>query len=125
MTCRSVFSPLLLAAALVLAPAAVQADFQGPSSDAGTQSMTVAQALSSKMDKDNVCLTGNVVSSVATDAEKYRFSDGTGTIIVEIDAKVFQGQHVTPTTKVRICGDVDVEFTRPNEFDAESLRILP
>lgn len=118
------FASLALAAGLILVPAVSQAAFEGPAATTGTNQMTVEKVLSLSFDRDNVCMSGNIVNKVMTDSEKYTFQDATGSIVVEIEDEVFAGQTVTPQSKVRICGDVDSETFKPNEFDVEALQLL-
>ncbi len=77
--------------------------FTGPNSVTIT---TVAQALSAGDDMP-VLLTGHIKSSLGD--ELYLFSDYTGSIKVEIDEDEWQGQIVTPKTKVRLVGEIDRE----------------
>ena len=110
---------IALAAGIALSPVIAQAAFQGPAA-----APDFSQVLSLKFDRDYVCMTGNIVNKVITDHEEYTFRDATGSMVVEIEDKVFAGQEVTPETRVRICGEVDTETFKPNEFDAEGLQIL-
>lgn len=118
------FASLALATCIMCIPAVSQAAFEGPSATAGTRQMTVEKALSLSFDRDDVCMVGNIVNRIMADHEKYTFQDATGSMVVEIDDEVFAGQHVTPQTRVRICGDVDAETFKPNEFDVEGLQVL-
>ena len=116
---------IALAAGIALSPVVAQAAFQGPAATPdSTNNMTVSDVLSLKFDREYVCVTGNIVNKVMTDHEEYTFRDATGSMVVEIEDKVFAGQEVTPETRVRICGEVDTETFKPNEFDAEGLQIL-
>lgn len=116
---------IALAAGIALSPVVAQAAFQGPAATPNSaNNMTVSEVLSLKLDREYVCMTGNIVNKVMTDHEKYTFSDATGSMIVDIDDKIFAGQDVTPQTKIRLCGEVDTETFKPNEFDAEGLQIL-
>ncbi len=105
-------------------PSAAMADFQGPTATTGVSNMTVEKALSLRFDRDYVCLTGNIVNKLPFDDDKYTFQDVTGSMMVDIDYRLFGPETVTPQTRVRICGEVDAETFKPNEFDAESLEIL-
>lgn len=98
------------------------AAFQGPTSNIATT--TVRDALSATWDDTKMCLEGNITDKIATSHEKYTFRDGTGSLTVEIDDRVMAGVNITPATKVRICGEVDKEFTRSNEFEAKTIQIL-
>lgn len=126
MSIRRSTAALSLACGLaLLVPAAAQAAFEGPSATYGAQAMSVDRVLSLKFDRERVCMTGRIVNKLVTDDDKYTFQDNTGNMVVEIDYHVFGGQTVTPSTNVRVCGEVDAETFRPNEFDVETLQILP
>ena len=43
--------------------------------------------------------------------EKYQFSDGTGTIVLDIDDKRWRGLTVGPEDTVVITGELDKDFT--------------
>ena len=111
----------LLAAAM---PTAAMAAFQGPTATTGVANMTVEKALSLRFDRERVCLTGNIVNKLPFDDDKYTFQDMTGSMMVDIDHHLFGDENVTPQTRVRICGEVEAEAFKPNEFDAESLELL-
>lgn len=65
---------------------------------------TVAEAL--KMaDDDRVTLVGKIEAQLGH--EKYRFSDGTGSITVEIDGKRWRGLEVSPEDTVELVGEID------------------
>ena len=114
---------IALAAGIALSPVIAQAAFQGPAAAPDSaNSMTVSQVLSLKFDRDYVCMTGNIVNKVITDHEEYTFRDATGSMVVEIEDKVFAGQEVTPETRVRICGEVDTETFKPNEYFGQSVK---
>lgn len=83
----------------------------------GARQVTVAEAL--KMPDDAwVSLTGKIDRQIGD--EKYQFSDGTGTIIVEIDDEDWRGLSVGPNDTVIIQGEVDRELTR-REIDVKHI----
>lgn len=102
-------------------PGANRGGFTGPGSQSPT--MTVSQARG-MADDARVTLTGNIVSQLPTDHDKYIFRDATGEIVVDIDQKDFRGQNVTPANTVRITGEVDKEFGRGAEIDVKYLEVL-
>lgn len=114
---RSILTLLLLA--ILCVPA--QAAFEGPGS--AVTASTVQQALKAA-DNTPMCLEGNVVDKIVTSKEKYNFKDATGTMVAEIDDKVIATVNFTPATRVRICGKVDTEFTRPTEFEVKNIQII-
>ncbi|MDM0076322.1 NirD/YgiW/YdeI family stress tolerance protein [Variovorax sp. J2P1-59] len=97
----------------------VHAQFEGPS--AAARATTVAQATSSARVGSNVTLTGNIVESLREDY--FTFKDATGSIRVEISPKDFRGQRVTPTTTVRITGEVERGFAG-RYIDVDLLEVL-
>ena len=73
----------------------------------GTTQVTVAEAM--KLGDDAwVTLTGKIDRQISH--EKYQFSDGTGTITIDIDDKRWQGLTVGPGDTVIISGEVDREL---------------
>lgn len=84
----------------------------------GATAATVAAAL--KMPDDAwVSLTGKIDRQIGD--EKYLFSDGTGTIVVEIDDEDWRGLSVDPNDVVVIQGEVDRELTR-REIDVQHIK---
>ena len=67
-------------------------------------------------------LTGNIADQVGKDT--YRFQDLSGSVIVEIDDKLFRGRSVTPHSEVGLYGEVEEERNRPNEVDVKRLEIV-
>ena len=82
------------------------AQFTGPSAQGKTS--TVAATRNLRLGS-YVTLTGNVVTHLRE--EYFTFRDKTGEIRVEIPEKVWRGQNVSPTTSVRIMGEVSRGWT--------------
>jgi len=97
------------------------ADFQGPGTQPGD--ITVQQILSKPRDEQVVVLQGTIVRQEKKD--RYVFTDGTGVIRVEIDAKKFPAQTVDPTTRVQIRGEVEKDFLRAPTIDVRQITIVP
>ncbi|SQI42381.1 Uncharacterized conserved protein [Providencia alcalifaciens] len=57
------------------------------------------------------------------DKKHYEFTDGTGTITVEISQKRFNGVNVTPKDKIEIRGEVDKDWNS-KEIDVKQLQII-
>lgn len=89
--------------ALLLVMPYTQAQFTGPSTAVSTE-MTVAQAQTARTNT-YITVTGNIVAHERSDY--FTFRDHTGEIRVEIEPSVWQGQEVSPDTKVRLFGEVD------------------
>ena len=56
--------------------------------------------------------------------EKYIFRDVSGEMLVEIDDEVFLGQRVDPKTKIRIKGELELDFMEKDKVDVYSLTII-
>ncbi len=83
---------------------------------------SVKQVLDAGVFSDDtpVTLTGNIVNSLGGDL--YTFSDGTGTVTVEIDSDKWFGLQANPQTKVTILGEIDKEFHKM-KIDVDSIRL--
>ncbi|WP_027713607.1 YgiW/YdeI family stress tolerance OB fold protein [Dickeya chrysanthemi] len=68
---------------------------------------TVAQAKEMR-DDSWVRLQGNITQRVGSN--DYQFHDATGTLMVEIDDKRWEGQTITPEDLVELKGELDKEF---------------
>ena len=73
-------------------------------------------------DNSYVTIEGNIVEQLATDNEKYRFSDASGQIVVEIDDKLWKGQQIGPENKVKILGELD-QSRNPDKVKVEAVYI--
>ncbi|WP_446424265.1 NirD/YgiW/YdeI family stress tolerance protein [Mailhella sp.] len=129
---HSVFSVLILPALLLAAPAlaafegapaapASVGGFQGPSYGPAAVD-TVAKALKAKDDTPCV-LEGHIVSS-GPERERYIFKDSTGQMVIELDDDLFAGRTVTPSSIIRIYGELDTRFARDAEVEVERFDIL-
>lgn len=83
--------------------------------------VTVAQALEAK-DKSYVSVEGSIVKRLGDD--DYLFQDSTGSIKIEIDEDVWQGQNVAPNEKIRITGEVDNDWNEKSSIDVDKLQKL-
>lgn len=109
----------LAALTAVFGTGIAQAQFvnNGPSSV-----MTVKQMKDAARDDQMVVLEGYLVDQVKHD--KYTFKDATGTVLVEIDDRIFAGQRVDGKTKIRIEGEFEKDFMDPDEVEVYRLTIL-
>ena len=115
-------SMTLAAAALgILAAAPIQAQFVSDKSPGGVRA--VAELLKSGKEGQEAWLEGFIVEQVKR--KKYVFADETGRIIAEIPDKVFQGQRVDPKTKIRIEGELELEYAEKETIDVYRLTVLP
>lgn len=106
------------AALSVFSIGAAQAQFVGQRQPV----TTVKQVLDNGRDDQMVVLEGNLINQVRND--KYTLRDATGTIVVEIDDRIFAGQRVDSNTKVRVEGEIDTEIMKPNEVEAHRLTVI-
>ena len=95
---------------------AVQAAFI----DKGTTEVSVANAKEMK-DNTPVRLKGNVIQSLGD--EKYLFTDGNQTIIIEIDTEDWGGQDVSAKDTVIITGEIDKDLFG-TEIDVETIQLV-
>jgi uncharacterized protein (TIGR00156 family) len=100
---------------------AAMAQFTGPSAATNSRPSVVA-AVSRARPGSYFTLTGNIVSHQRLDY--FLFRDATGEIRVEISSPVFAGRAVTPETRVRLVGEVDVGLAGRYVW-VQSLEILP
>lgn len=86
------------------------------------QVTSVQTIMEEPIDDQKVVLRGRVTEHVKDD--KYRFSDDTGQILVDIDDDEWpQGNPVPPDLVVEIYGEVDVDHGKDVKIDVE--RIVP
>ena len=79
--------------------------------------------LKSGKDDQQVLLQGVLLKKVGH--EKYEFSDGTGTIRVEIDDKIFPRETIDEKTRVELLGEVEKDFMTSPQVDVDTIRRLP
>ncbi|CAB5532033.1 Uncharacterized conserved protein [Providencia rettgeri] len=127
---------IALIAALASAPVfAANGGFDGPGAATNTTAqtsptggfigpnsgeMTVAKALDMS-DDSWVILRGNIVKQL--DHKHYEFTDGTGTINLEISEKRWNGINVTPKDKVEIRGKIDKDWNS-REVEVKQIQII-
>ncbi|MEC6824411.1 NirD/YgiW/YdeI family stress tolerance protein [Photobacterium piscicola] len=96
-----------------------QQGFSGPS--VGLK--TVKAVLDAGMFSNDtpVTLTGHITNSLGD--EHYQFTDGTGSITIDIDHDKWFGAQVTPQTKITIQGEIDQEFNH-TAIDVNHVRVV-
>lgn len=117
---KKIAATLLVASGVMCAAGTAQAQYIGPS-----QAVTyknVAEILKNPVDDIRVTLRGKIVNRLSDDM--YQFTDGTGTIKVEIDEEDFAGQRVDANTQVEIWGKVDKDLMRAPEVDVKRLTVI-
>jgi len=95
---------------------AQQGGFTGPSIGA----VTVAEALTFR-DDTPVILRGKIERFIGN--ERYIFSDGTGSITIEIDNRVWGSLTVDENDLIEIYGEIERDFRRI-EIDVDTVRKL-
>ena len=93
--------------------------YTGPSSVAMT---TAKELLANGMDDEYAKLKGKLTSHKG--GEDYEFTDASGKITVEIDAKHFpQGVNIDQNTVVELTGEFDKETFGESTFDVKQVKI--
>ncbi|KVA50719.1 hypothetical protein WI61_05185 [Burkholderia cepacia] len=110
----------ILAVALAVLPAAVYAEYTGPSTLTTT---TVKELLTNGKDDQHVQLQGRIIKHVG--GEDYEFADATGTIRVEIDHKLWAaGQPVSDRNEVKVTGEFERKWSGSVKVDADHVEVL-
>jgi uncharacterized protein (TIGR00156 family) len=112
----SIITVLLLGCGIMLS-AQQTGGFTGP----GLQTVSVQEAKSFR-DDTPVLLRGNILRYLGD--EKYMFADDSGSIIVEIDDRLWRDIFVSENDLIEISGEVDRDFNRV-EIEANSIKKVP
>lgn len=89
--------------------------FTGPSA---VQPTTIADAVK-QADDTAVELTGKIEKSLGD--EKYKFSDESGSVTVDIDNEDFRGVSINENDTVKLKGEVDKELLEETTIDVNSV----
>ncbi len=111
---------LALVPALALCALGAAAQYVGPST---IRKPTVAEILKRPVDDQAVIVQGYLLRKVGR--KHYEFSDGTGSIRVEIKDQLLPAQPINDKTLVELHGEVEKDFVTSPEIEVDSLRILP
>ena len=117
---KKIAATLLVASSVMCAASTAQAQYTGPSQAVSYKN--VAEILKNPVDDTRVTLRGKIINRISNDM--YQFTDGTGTINVEIDEEDFAGQRVDANTQVEIWGKVDKDLMRAPEIDVKRLTVI-
>ncbi|AOK20273.1 hypothetical protein WT26_31370 [Burkholderia cepacia] len=110
----------ILTIALAVLPAAVYAEYTGPSTLTTT---TVKELLANGKDDQHVQLQGRIVKHAG--GEDYEFADATGTIRVEIDPKLWAaGQPVSDKNEVKLTGEFERKWSGRVKVDADRIDVV-
>ncbi|WP_305842348.1 NirD/YgiW/YdeI family stress tolerance protein [Photobacterium leiognathi] len=96
-----------------------QQGFNGPTYGLNTVKAVLDAGMFS--DDTPVTLTGHISHSLGS--ENYTFTDGTGSITIEIEHDKWFGAQVTPETKITIQGEIDKEFNHTS-IDVDYVRVV-
>lgn len=110
----------ILTVALAVLPAAVHAQYMGPSALTTT---TVKELLANGRDDQHVQLQGRIVRHVG--GEDYEFADATGAISVEIDDKLWVGRPpVGDKDRVKLIGEFERKWSGRVKVDVDHVEVL-
>lgn len=94
--------------------------FVGPDA---TDEMTVKYILTRGHDDMRVILKGKLIKRISGD--EYLFSDGTGEITVEIDAEDMPNEAITPSSLIKLYGEIDKEhFHHRIKVDVNAVELI-
>lgn len=110
-------SALIVSVLALLAPAVASAGFVGHSD----QTISTVAEIQKMKDDRPVIMKGTIEKHLRKD--KYQFTDGTGTITVEIDNDKWRGIEVTPKNTVLIYGETDTGWLRNVEVEADAVKL--
>lgn len=104
------------------------AAFTGPGDNGVGANSPISKAdqVASAVEDAPCLLEGNVIEQVQGRKDWYTFKDETGTVTIKIGRKQLRYRDITPQTKVRICGEVDIKKDNPTlrKIDVDWLEIL-
>ncbi|MBB5020404.1 uncharacterized protein (TIGR00156 family) [Chitinivorax tropicus] len=105
--------------AISLIPAVALAEYVGPAASTAT---TVKSILDNPVNDQTVVLRGHLLRRLSSD--KYQFSDGSGEIRVDIDAKYIPADKISDKTVVELHGKVDKEWRETTEIDVHEVKVV-
>lgn len=111
--------PTIAAAAIALTGGIACAQFVDTAPAAVT---TISEVLNTAKDEQLVTLEGRITKKIGH--EKYQFADQTGTIVAELDDKVFAGRRVTPQNLLRVEAEVDKDLMKTAEIEIHKFEIV-
>ncbi|MGN6579587.1 MAG: YgiW/YdeI family stress tolerance OB fold protein [Bordetella sp.] len=111
----------IIACAIAVAVASIaQAQYAGPGAQAAPD--TVRQVLQTGKDDQAVTLRGHIVESIGD--QTYRFADGTGDIVLEIDRERWPEGPVDDKNTVELTGRYDKELIGASKVKVRSLSVV-
>lgn len=86
--------------------------FQSQPQNSVMQNMAINNVNSALKAKDDtpVTLVGSIIKQI--DDDEYLFKDNSGTIQIEVDKKVWNGQTITPQDTIEIRGKIDKDRSK-------------
>lgn len=116
-------APVFAAQGGFTGPSATQTQTQTQTQQGGfvdnNANLTTAAKVKDLKDDAWVKLRGNITERLSDD--RYTFRDESGTVVVEIDHKRWNGVTVTPQDKVELQGKVDKDW---NEFEIDVKQVI-
>lgn len=113
---KRIFCCCIVLASAVAGLGAQEWGYRGP----GAEAVTV-EAAKQLRDDHPVILRGRIERFLGD--EKYLFADETGSVVIEIDDRLWRGFSADQNDVVEITGSVDRDFSRV-EIEADSIRKL-
>ena len=104
--------------ASLLSTTAFASGYTGPGTAPKVSTVAEAQAAT---DDTDVVLEGVIIERLGN--ERYKFQDGTGIIVVEIDEEDWPTQEISETTQVRLIGEVDKDANGV-EIDVDTIELI-
>ena len=122
--------PLIYVLPLALGLGVSAASAQSPHANDDPQSKaereaprrTSAQGMRSVPNGQRVQLRGRIVSQQGGD--RYVFSDGSGSVLVDIDSRLLNGRKLPAGAEVEIQGEVDTRVKTAPKIEARSVMVL-
>ncbi len=114
---------LLITLFFLLSPLNItSADFVGP--DKTPHYNSVKDVLDTPVDDVKIVLRGKITEKIAH--ERYKFSDDTGTIIVQIKDRLMKTITVKHTSTIEIYGEIEVKYSplKTVEVEVDLVRLI-
>ncbi len=106
------------------APAARPAGAPHKQGAAPAAGLTKAAQIAGAHDNMPCMLEGHIAQRLTPHGDRYVFKDDSGSVTVKIDGDQLRNRTLTPQTRVRLSGEVDVKRDRPTEVDVDWVEIL-
>lgn len=91
-------------------------------SSSGGEMITVKQLLETGKDNQDVTLRGRITKRLRL--THYLFSDGTGTVQIDLGTHRIPTEVITDKTQVEIMGEYDKEYYGPAEIEVKKIKMI-